>query len=506
MHRAHVALSLAAAVAVPAVLAGRASAQCSYTWPAASFAGGADDVVQALAVDASGDLVAGGRFGNAGGQPAARIARWNGTAWAQLGTGVDGDVHALAVAPVTGALFAGGTFANAGGAPASCIARWNGSAWSPLGGGVDPVVPFGASVQAIAVLGNGDVVVGGAFAAAGGVPAANVARWDGSAWHALGSGCNGTVRGLAVAANGDVYATGAFVTAGGPVCNGIARWNGTAWSPLGTGLGLFGGNAVAVLPGGDVVAGGTFVTAGGSPCNRIARWSGGAWSPLGAGANGAVTSLLALPDGQVGAAGAFTTAGGVACAGVARWNGTAWSAIAGGVAGTVLELALLPAGAVVAAGDFTLANGFAAGRIARADSSCAPASTVLGAGCTGSGGLNTLVATQLPLLGGTFRARASGMPAGGLVIAVSGLSSTALPIATVFPQAFPGCTLFASPDLLDVLLPIAGGASSSLAFGASPALLGAQFFHQYVPLELNLAFQITGVSATNALQVTLGTF
>src|SRR5699024_11046788 len=140
----------------------------TYAWPAGSFAGGADDVVQALAVDAFGDLVAGGRFATAGGTPVARIARWNGSAWAPLGAGVDGDVHALAVGPFPGMLFAGGTFANAGGSPARCIARWNGLQWQPLGNGVDPIVPFGASVQAIAAFVNGDVVIGGAFASVDG--------------------------------------------------------------------------------------------------------------------------------------------------------------------------------------------------------------------------------------------------------------------------------------------------------------------------------------------------
>jgi hypothetical protein len=490
-----------------ALLATSLAAQCTYTWPATPFAGGADDTVHALAVDAFGGLIAGGRFANVGASATARIARWNGTSWAPLGAGVDGDVHALAVGPFTGMLFAGGTFGNAGGAPAAAIARWDGLAWTPLGSGVAPLVPFGASVQAIAAFGNGDVVIGGAFANVGGVPAANVARWNGSTWSALGSGCNGTVRGLVVAPNDvDVYATGSFTTAGGVVCNGIARWNGASWSPLGTGLGLFGGNAVAVAANGDVVVGGPFVTAGGGNASRVARWNGAGWQALGAGTNGPVTALLALPNGDVVAGGAFTTAGGAPAAGIAKWNGLAWQAIGTGTNGTVLDFALLPSGAVAAAGDFTTAGGNAAGRLAHADSSCAPVASAAGAGCSGSAGSVTLAALRLPLLGGVFLARGSGLPANALVVAVSSLAPITLPLPTVFPQAFPGCTLHVSPDVLDVVLPVAGTAVSSLSFPANPALLGATFLHQHVPLELGAGLAITGVSASNALQVALGSF
>jgi hypothetical protein len=404
-----------------------------------------------------------------------------------------------------GDLVAGGTFATAGGIAANCIARWNGGAWNALGNGIDPTLPFGSAVQALAALPNGDLVAGGSFAAASGVPAANVARWNGTSWSALGSGCNNTVKALAVLPNGDLIATGAFTTAGGVLCNGIARWSGGAWSALGTGLGVFGGTSLAVLPNGDLVVGGTFVTAGGAAANRIARWNG-AWSALGTGLNGAATSLCTLANGDVLAGGQFTTAGGAAANNVAKWNGAAWAPLAGGTNGTVNELVQLATGAVVAAGEFTSANGAAAGRIARIDSSCAPTGAVLGAGCSGSGGLNVLAATSLPLLGGTFRAFGTGMPPIGLVLSVTGLSATSLPLNLALPQALPGCTLYASPDLIDVLIPVAGTASSALVFPNNPAILGVQLFHQYVPLELDLAFNITAVTASNALQLTVGSF
>ena len=77
--------------------------------------------------------------------------------------------------------------------------------------------------------------VGGQFTTAGGVPANDIAKWDGSAWSALDMGINGEVCALAVSGT-DLYAGGGFVTAGGVTANDIAKWDGSAWSALGSGM------------------------------------------------------------------------------------------------------------------------------------------------------------------------------------------------------------------------------------------------------------------------------
>lgn len=506
MHRTALRRSFAAALLpLAASFALPLAAQCTYSWPAAAFGIGCNDVVSALAVPSLGELIVGGRFTDVDGNALNRIARWNGVTWSGLGTGMNGDVHAL-LALANGELIAAGSFTTAGGTTVNCVARWNGSAWSALGNGVDPTLPFGASVQATAVLANGDLVIGGSFTSVSGVPAANIARWNGSTWSAFGSGTNGTVRALAVTANGDLFAAGSFTTAGGIACNSIARWSGAAWSPLGTGLGVFGANCLAALPNNDIVVGGSFLTAGGLPAVRMARWNSVAWSALGTGLNAPPSALVVLPSGEVIAGGLFTTAGGVPASSIARWNGSAWSPLAGGTNGVVLELAQRPSGDLVVGGTFTTADGAAAGRLAVVASSCAPTTANLGAGCSGAGGPNVLTATHLPLLGATFRARGTGMPPIGLVLTVTGFTSTSLPLSLVLPQALPGCTLFANADFLDVAVPAAGVATSALPFPVNPTLVGAAFFHQYVPLELDLAFNITGVTATNALALTIGTF
>jgi len=81
-----------------------------------------NNTVYALAVDGSGNVYAGGNFAIAGGVSANNIAKWDGSSWSALGTGIDGDdepyVSVLA-ADGSGNVYAGGRFTIAGGASAN---------------------------------------------------------------------------------------------------------------------------------------------------------------------------------------------------------------------------------------------------------------------------------------------------------------------------------------------------------------------------------------------------
>ncbi len=122
---------------------------------------------------------------------------------------------------------------------------------------------------------NGDLIVGGTFTAAGGVPADNIARWDG-AWHALGAGVGGkvlnTVRALAIY-NSQLIIGGNFLNAGSVTANGIAAWDGANWSALGTGVA---GTSAIVRSlatfNGELYAGGYFASRR-RHFQRDARWN-----------------------------------------------------------------------------------------------------------------------------------------------------------------------------------------------------------------------------------------
>jgi len=315
---------------------------------------GVSDTVYALAVYDDGlgggpALYAGGQFDAAGGQPAAGIAKWDGTAWSALGSGVGvtsgvASVHALAVFDDGGgpALVAGGTFTTAGGMNARRVAAWDGTSWSAFGSGLDD------EVDALVVfddgLGAGPVLhAGGRFTASGATPLAKVARWDGAAWNPLGAGMDDTVRVLAVHDDGlgggpALYAGGSFGTAGGVSANQIARWDGIAWSPVGTGLSGVSTSAVECLlsfdPGSGprLWAGGSYNLAGGNPATGLASWDGFTWSPLAGGPSGTIRALAAFDDGT-GAGPTLHVAGsslffnGQLINGIARWDGFSWSPI-----------------------------------------------------------------------------------------------------------------------------------------------------------------------------------
>jgi len=258
-------------------------------------------------------------------------------AWNALGIGgLSGfSVYAIAISGTD--VYVGGDFLNAGGdANADKIAKWNGSAWSALGG-----TPLNGTVTTIAINGT-DVYVGGFFTNAGGdVNANKIAKWNGSAWSALGNGLDQIVRAITISGT-DVYVGGGFTNAGADLnADYIAKWNGSAWSALG-GTALNNWVYTIATSGTDVYAGGLFLNAGGDAnADYIAKWNGSAWSALGGTPLNNYAEVIAISGTEVYAGGVFTDAGGDANADkIAKWNGSAWSALGTGLSGQVLGIAI----------------------------------------------------------------------------------------------------------------------------------------------------------------------
>ncbi|MBI5853530.1 MAG: hypothetical protein HZB39_21180, partial [Planctomycetes bacterium] len=224
---------------------------------------------------------------------------------------------------------------------------------------------------------------------------------------------------------------------------------------------------------------------------------------LGTGTNNIVYALARLPNGDLIAGGAFGTAGGVIASCIALWNGSTWSPLGTGTDNSVYALAALPNGDFVAGGVFTIVDGKPALYFAR-HLACPATAIPYGIGCTGSGGPNVLTAITLPWVGGTFRATATGMPSSLLALSMTGFSQVAIPLASLLPQGVPGCDLLASPDFADVIATSGGTAQFQLVLPNSASLVGAQFFHQVVPVELDQSLALTAVTSTNALAMTIG--
>jgi hypothetical protein len=184
------------------------------------------DVVRSLLVSGT-NLYAGGSFVSIGGVSANRVAKWDGTAWSALGSGltkiIDGFSYYMnvnSVAMLGTNLYAAGDFTHAGGNPAHLIAKWDGTAWWPVGPGLPD--PFGyANLNALASSGT-NLIVGGSFSVANGSAANGIILWNGTNWSPFGSGVGGAVNALAVSANG-LFAGGDFTTAGGKISVSVAR-------------------------------------------------------------------------------------------------------------------------------------------------------------------------------------------------------------------------------------------------------------------------------------------
>ncbi|MGC3970481.1 MAG: hypothetical protein QM775_25035 [Pirellulales bacterium] len=475
---------LVSVAALPALLGSAlAPAQCAPAWSSLGGSPGPHGPAYAVVRLANGDVIAGGGFATVGTTPMNHIARWNGTTWSPLGTGVNDYVYALTVL-ANGDVIAGGAFTLAGGVNVGGIARWNGAAWSSLA--------YGFQVFAVESLGrmpNGDLVAG--------VGNGSVQHWDGVSWQQIGS-FNGHATGFAVR-NGELIVAGKTYMGVFHNAAALGRWNGGTWTVSTVGAVDTEFTAVTALPNGDLVFGGHFATLGGVALNNVARWNGSTFAPLGAGLGGAadyVQSLAVLADDSV-------VAGGFGGGGAARWDGTAWSPLGVGVNGGVLAWAVAPDGAY-ASGDFSTAGGAAADNTAKWSTPCVPSVVAYGSGCTGPAGPNVLSATSGPWTGGTFRATGTGMPASALVGSVYGFTTESTPLAAALPGALPGCLLLVHPDLTSVLLPVGGVATSQLAIPNAPSAAGFVLYHQLVALELTGVLQFGAITSSNALAVTVG--
>lgn len=336
---------------------------------------GLDGVVSEL-VAVGNDLYAGGEFTHAGGIAANRIAKWNGVSWSPLGAGLSNTVNDMAV--MGSDLYVGGFFTSAGGIPANNIAKWNGTEWSALGSGTD------ASIFALKVVGS-DLYVGGNFLNAGGTSANYVAKWDGSAWSALGAGFNNLVRRLAVVGT-DLYAAGMFSTSGGGVADYIAKWNGSAWSAVGSGY----PQAISAL----AVIGTDLYVSGGSA--GLQKWNGTSWSAVGSGTTGIGAMTSAGSDLYV--VGTFTSMDGNAAGGVAKWDGTNWTSYGNNwINGAIYAMAAIGSDIYIT-GMFSTINGVPTSRIAKWDGT---SWSGLGSGLNNDAYTLAVIGTDL-YVGGSF--------------------------------------------------------------------------------------------------------
>tara|TARA_R110002072_G_scaffold273253_3_gene434047 strand:- start:3685 stop:5133 length:1449 start_codon:yes stop_codon:yes gene_type:complete len=459
------------------------SAQCGLTSTPIVFPPtvGSGFVNAAVALP-SGDIVFGGTFQD-------RLVRWDGSTLQPLATGMETSVSHLELAS-NGDLLLAGWFQSMFPLGEQRVTRWDGASWSQLNW-----APFNQQYALVGSLASGpanDVVVTGYFLDAVSLDPESVLRWNGSSWTGLGL-LSGAAHDVVVATNGDIYIVGDFTGIDGVAANNIARFDGTSWNSVGFGVaGLL--RRVMVLRDGTVVAFG----------DSAWRFDGTTLQPFGAfGAGDEPYGAIELPNGDLIVHGSLTSVAGVAVANMARFDGTSWSAYSAS-ANRVSAVALRDDGTVVTAGGFLLSPVSWQPYAFEMATTCPATAVTVGVGCATSAGVAELASNNLPWVGTTFSAEASGLPTNAVALAVTGLSAVNIPIANLLPQGAPGCVLMATLDHTELLPIVAGQSSSSLVLPNLPVLAGITLRHQVAAFEFAVSGPLQSVTSTNALALTVG--
>ncbi len=191
------------------------------------------------------------------------VNRWNGTAWNDFGLlrKYDGESASVVTESPDGDLVVGGSLL------LTNVLSLKGDTWKPLGRGIGGWTPTAGQpgINTLCPLPDGRVIAGGSFAYAGGESVNSIAIWDGRRWSPMGAGVHGTqitsifgtsVNAIARLPNGDIVICGKFVYAGDQVARGVARWDGHGWRAMTT-QNFFGQfSSISVLPNGHPVFGG----------------------------------------------------------------------------------------------------------------------------------------------------------------------------------------------------------------------------------------------------------
>jgi len=348
----------------------------------------ANSIISVMHELPDGRIIVAGMFTAVNGVPAGRIARLmpDGTFDQTFSTGTGGNNAIRALVPEPdGSLLIGGSFNEFDGVPRRGLARLGpdgalDAAYDPMASAVSTSV----AVNALALDAQGRCFVGGGFNLSGQIAAMNLVRLlsDGSVDGTFGmiNDPNGTVRAIAVRGDGSVVVGGSFTAMGGISRNGLAALHadGQLDETFLADLGHAYGPEVYRIEhagNGDLLVGGRISAVQGRFRLGIARLTAGGslvtgFNP-GRGAGGLINALAQMADGRIAIAGdfisyndeprqylAFLTA-----------NGELHPVFSGGSGpnAPIEQLVALPNGGFFIAGRFTEYNGVAVPRMAVVD-------------------------------------------------------------------------------------------------------------------------------------------
>ena len=209
-----------------------------------------------VSLSADGNRVAIGanqNDGNGSNSGHVRLFDWDGSAWVQVGGDIDGESvldesgHSVALS-TDGNRVAIGARRNGGNGNSSGHVRlydWNGAAWVQVGSDIDGEAAFDQSGHSVSLSADGNRVAIGAFVNAGSGTNSGHVRlydWNGTSWVQVGSDIDGDAAGdlsgwsVALSADGNRVAIGSSDNGGNGSDSGHVRlydWNGSSWVQAG---------------------------------------------------------------------------------------------------------------------------------------------------------------------------------------------------------------------------------------------------------------------------------
>lgn len=238
-------------------------------------------------------------------------------------------------------------FAGGGGHPSSAdvLSRWDGSTWSNVGGAIQRNLysPEVWALQPLTFLGSTRLWVGGRFDSVGGLPASGLASWDGATWQSVGGlptaggTADGFITDMIVFDDGVVgerlYVCGKFTSIAGVPADNIACWDGANWTSVGSSFwapnGVWAPDGLRDLEVWDDGTGPKLYIAGGQ---AVQYWSGTSWVPTSPGGSSFRSLALTVHDDGTGphlygCGRWFVPANGGQYVNVARWDGAVWTQV-----------------------------------------------------------------------------------------------------------------------------------------------------------------------------------
>ena len=317
------------------------------SYPANNPLPGADQPVEAIAVQANGLPVIGGSFTAYNSTPDNRVARLESNGQLDfgfntfLGSGPNGTVRAIAIDSV-GRIYIGGDFTSVNGTNANHIARLLSTGALDLSFVTGSGFTYGGTVYALAIDGNGNIVVGGGFSSFNSTTCSNIARllpsgsadlsFLPSAYTFPNLGTDQAVRAVAIDTLGNIVLGGDFTLLNGTNWNHLGRLlpSGALDTSFNPGIGA--DNSVfslAVQPNNNaILLGGAFLNYNNVSRGSIARLtSSGALDTSfdpGTGANDVINSVVLQADGNILIGGQFTSFNTTRRVGMARLFPSGW--------------------------------------------------------------------------------------------------------------------------------------------------------------------------------------